>query len=199
MFDSSDQRSIQEDREVTSKNNQQGAAGGSGSKRRAWLWKHAPHYSMEDDLDGGGTTGFQQKSSCSSLENSRRESLNSSHGSPNRNSSPRRNRDSQQTKQRGNVDIVSSMIEEVHRRNRKENKDRGGSPSNESRVSAGARLYRVLEEQALGEAIVASVDTLYVTRRRPNSLCTSAALSNYTRYPSKRKKQNKTANIIILM
>ena len=79
-------------------------------------------------------------------------------------------------------DSPTSILDEVHRRTRKDAKERGGSPGNESRLSAGARLYRVLEEQALGEAIVASVDTLYVPRSRPNSLCTTAALSNYSRY-----------------
>lgn len=102
----------------------------------------------------------------------------SSHGSPIR-GSPKKLREKK-------TEIIQ---DDVLRRPRKD-RDRSISPGNESRLSAGARLYRVLEEQALGEAIVASVDTLYVNgmraidRGRPTSLSTTGPLTSHSRYLS---------------
>ncbi|XP_034951334.1 uncharacterized protein [Chelonus insularis] len=139
----------------------------SGSKRRVWLRKHA-HQSLDDD------DVAQLRSGSSSIDNSRRESLASSHGSPSR-ISPKRLRDKK----------PDSLTDQVIRRSRKDDSD---SLQNENRLSAGARLYRVLEEQALGEAIVVSMDTLYVNgmkmidRGKPTSLSNTGALTSHSRY-----------------
>lgn len=139
----------------------------SGGKRRAWLRKHM-HQSLDED------EVLQIRSGGSSVDNSRRESLASqASGSPSR-TSPKKLRDRK----------AGSAQEEVVRRPRR---DRSDSPGNESRLSAGARLYRVLEEQALGEAIVASVDGLYINglraieRGKPGNV-TAGALSSHSRY-----------------
>ncbi|XP_063984492.1 hyccin isoform X2 [Diachasmimorpha longicaudata] len=106
------------------------------TKRRAWLRKH-PQHSLDDDEVNPPRSGG------SSVDTSRRESLASSHSSPNRTSPKQKSKE-------------KKIDEEVHRRR----KDKNSSPGSESRLSAGARLYRVLEEQALGEKIIASIDTL---------------------------------------
>ncbi|KAG8036051.1 hypothetical protein G9C98_004630 [Cotesia typhae] len=134
----------------------------SSGKRRAWLRKHM-HQSLDED------EVLQIRSGGSSVDNSRRESLASqASGSPSR-TSPKKSRDRK---------VVSQ--DDVIRRPRRERSD---SPGNESRLSAGARLYRVLEEQALGEAIVASAEGLYINglraieRGKPGNV-TAGALSN---------------------
>ncbi|XP_044597645.1 uncharacterized protein LOC123274192, partial [Cotesia glomerata] len=117
----------------------------SSGKRRAWLRKHMPQSLDEDEV-------LQIRSGGSSVDNSRRESLASqASGSPSR-TSPKKSRDRK---------VVSQ--DDVIRRPRRERSD---SPGNESRLSAGARLYRVLEEQALGEVIVASAEGLYINGLR---------------------------------
>ncbi|CAD6230882.1 GSCOCG00006865001-RA-CDS, partial [Cotesia congregata] len=133
----------------------------SSGKRRAWLRKHMPQSLDEDEV-------LQVRSGGSSVDNSRRESLASqASGSPSR-TSPKKSRDRK---------VVSQ--DDVIRRPRRERSD---SPGNESRLSAGARLYRVLEEQALGEAIVASAEGLYINglraieRGKPGNI-TAGALS----------------------
>lgn len=144
-----------------------------GSKRRAWLRKHT-HYSLDDD-----DAAVQPRSGGSSVDNSRRESLASNHGSPTNRGSPKKLRDKK----------TELIQDDVQRRPKKEKDTRSNSPGNESRLSAGARLYRVLEEQALGESIVASVDTLYdngmraIDRSRPTSINnTGGTLSTHSRY-----------------
>lgn len=119
-------------------------------KRRVWLRKHTQQSLDDDDIN-------PPKSGASSVDNSRRESLASSHGSPSR-SSPKKLRD-----KKGDNLINQDLSADIHRR--RKDRDRNASPGNESRLSAGARLYRVLEEQALGEKIVASLDSLYVKKK----------------------------------
>ncbi|XP_074106071.1 uncharacterized protein LOC141531888 [Cotesia typhae] len=125
------------------------------------------HQSLDED------EVLQIRSGGSSVDNSRRESLASqASGSPSR-TSPKKSRDRK---------VVSQ--DDVIRRPRRERSD---SPGNESRLSAGARLYRVLEEQALGEAIVASAEGLYINglraieRGKPGNV-TAGALSSHSRY-----------------
>ncbi|XP_044586190.1 hyccin isoform X2 [Cotesia glomerata] len=137
----------------------------SSGKRRAWLRKHMPQSLDEDEV-------LQIRSGGSSVDNSRRESLASqASGSPSR-TSPKKSRDRK---------VVSQ--DDVIRRPRRERSD---SPGNESRLSAGARLYRVLEEQALGEVIVASAEGLYINglraieRGKPGNI-TAGALSSHSR------------------
>ncbi|XP_044017778.1 hyccin-like isoform X2 [Aphidius gifuensis] len=136
LFEPIDQKTIDEKPQLSAP---------SSGKRRVWLRKHTQQSFDDDDIN-------IIKSCTSSIDNSRRESLASSHGSPNR-SSPKKIRD----KKFDNTGELLSSVD-VHRR--RKDKDKNTSPGNESRLSAGARLYRVLEEQSLGDKNIASLDSL---------------------------------------
>ncbi|XP_046411711.1 hyccin isoform X3 [Neodiprion fabricii] len=137
------------------------------SRHRTWPWKHSQQNSPDEE-----DIGQNRANSSSSKDSSRRESINSNQSSPSK-SSPKKKKDEQLKK----AESLSTQ-DSVHRRLRKESKDRSVSPS-ESRMSAGARLYRVLEEQRLDEVLGEPVN-LYIGNSRPVSLCSTAALSTNT-------------------
>ncbi|XP_058799195.1 hyccin [Phymastichus coffea] len=106
----------------------------SSVRRRAWLWKNPMHNSF-DDTDIAIADRHQVPAIVvqpSSSDNSRRPSVASSQSSPNR-SSPKRGRNKK--------DNAAGKM----RRDSLKDKSSG--------ESAAQKLYRVLEEQALGEAV----------------------------------------------
>lgn len=146
----------------------------SSIRHRTWPWRHSQQNSPDDDVDVGQNN---KANSSSSKDSSRRESINSSQGSPSK-SSPKKKKDKDDNQSK-KTDLNNTQ-DSVPRRLRKESKDRSVSPS-ESRMSAGARLYRVLEERTLDEVLGESVN-LYIGNSRPVSLCSTAALSTNTWY-----------------
>lgn len=150
-------------------NSQQHQPAISTSKHRTWPWRHSQQNSPDEE-----EIGQNKANSSSSKESSRRESINSNQSSPNR-SSPKKKKDEQSKR----TDSIGTQ-DSVHRRLRKESKEKSVSPS-ESRMSAGARLCRVLEEQRLDDVLGESVD-LYIGNSRPVSLCSTAAFPTNTWY-----------------
>lgn len=150
-------------------------------KRRAWLWKNPMHNSFDDtdiiNADKHQVPGLIAPPS--SVENSRRESLCSSQSSPNR-ASPKRNRESKGKKDSGKS-RKDSIKESKQDKSDQSSSDHeaGGS----SRPSAAQRLYRVLEEQALGEAIGRlSSGSFRSKQQSPLNLCASGEVSPNNRY-----------------
>ncbi|XP_023290782.1 hyccin isoform X4 [Orussus abietinus] len=123
-------------------------------KQRGWRsWKPSLRGTVDEEEAA--------RSSPSSKESSRRESTTSIQGSPMR-SSPKRSRD--QSK-KTSTDCSGNILEEVRRRPRRGSKE-GNESMEENRSSAGARLYRLLEERALGEAIIEPSDDPYIPAGR---------------------------------
>lgn len=156
------------------------------TKRRAWLWKNPMHNSFDEsdiiNADKHQLPGMIAPPS--SVENSRRESLCSSQSSPNR-ASPKRNRESRNKKDSGKSrkdSIKESKQDRSDHSAQSCSSHEGGS----SRPSAAQRLYRVLEEQALGEAIgrlsSGSFKNKQQPQQQPINLCASGEVSPNNRY-----------------
>lgn len=137
------------------------------TKRRNWLRKHVPQVAADED-----EVQRSRANSMSSNVSSRRESAASAQGSPVR-SSPKKSKESK------NKSVPAQ--DEVLRRPRKD-RDVRDSPGNESRLSAGARLYRVMEEQFLGEAVEDTFENLYIESGRRISICTTLSMKSNNRY-----------------
>lgn len=135
----------------------------SGSnKRRNWLWKHAFSNSLDED-DIGKTH------SSTSLESSRRGSICSNKNSPNR--SPfKKNKDQRK--------VAGDSIEDgIKQRQWKDTTEIYDSVYNENKLNASTHLYSVLEEQALGEAVQDSSESLYTGSSTTGTFSTTIALS----------------------
>lgn len=155
------------------------------AKRRAWLWKNPMHNSFDDtdiiNADEHQLPGIVAPPS--SVENSRRESICSSQSSPNR-SSPRRNRESKSKKDSGKS-RKNSIKESKQDRPDHSASSTAGHEGGSSRSSAAQRLYRVLEEQALGEAIGRLSSGSLKSKQQqqqPLNLCASGEVSPNNRY-----------------
>ncbi|XP_015595660.1 hyccin isoform X2 [Cephus cinctus] len=126
-------------------------------QQRAWPWRQSRQNSLEEEDPGRAS----KASSNSSRDNSRRESVSSqiqNQASPAK-SSPKRSKEKKD-------------------QDKKDQDFRSQSPKSnsvaESKTSAGARLFRVLEEQALGEILTVDGNDSYAVR--PVSLCGSSTL-----------------------
>ena len=154
----------------------------SVTRRRAWLWKNPLHNSFDDTdiaiADRHQVPGIVAPPS--SVENSRRGSVASSQSSPNR-SSPRKNRESRK-KGDGQGKSRKDSIKEAKKEAAGESA--GQSSSTHERSSAAQRLYRVLEEQALGEAVgkLSGSSTKSKNQQQPLNLCTPGDVSPNNRY-----------------
>lgn len=142
------------------------------SKRRTKFWKQQPIVNYADEEE------VVKPNSCSSVENSRRGSVSSSQGSPIK-VSPKKGKDQKSKK---SASAVGGGQDDVHRKSRRNSKEKIESPRDENRLSAGARLYRVMEEQALGEAIELQSANLYTGESRRMSLCSPVTSSPNFRY-----------------
>lgn len=150
----------------TSTTDKQHTSSQGASKRRNWLRKHAIHSSFDEDEQSrrGSAHGLM-----ASGENSRRESVCSAAGGQS-SSSPSRAAAASPKKTRDN----NKKDDEVHKRSRRDSKHE----SPESRLSAGARLYRVLEEQVLGSNEPSEEKFIMGGGERPISLtCNSTVLT----------------------
>lgn len=146
---------------------------GNNSKRRTKFWKQPiTNYVDEEEI--------VKTNSSSSVENSRRESMSSGQGSPIK-SSPKKSKEQKSKKSAlPNVSVGQDDTMIMCRRtNRKNSKDRNESPRDENRLSAGARLYRVMEEHALGETLRESNENLYSGGSRRRSLCSPGSSPNF--------------------
>ncbi|XP_015184652.1 PREDICTED: hyccin isoform X2 [Polistes dominula] len=149
---------------------QQPTSSGS-NKRRSWLWKHAFSNSLDED-DIGKTH------SSTSLESSRRGSTCSNQNSPNR--SPYKKNKENQRKVVGDNSIEDGIIKQ---RQWKDTTEIYDSVYNENRLNTSTHLYSVLEEQALGEAIQESSESLYTgSSTTTGTFATTIALSTNTWY-----------------
>ncbi|XP_031778561.1 hyccin isoform X1 [Nasonia vitripennis] len=150
----------------------------SSTRRRAWLWKNPLHNSF-DDTDIAIADRHQLPGIVApppSTENSRRESLCSSQSSPNR-SSPKRNRGEPKSKKdisqgKGKKDLSKDSTKE------------SSGQTSDSRGSTAQRLYRVLEEQALGEAVgrLSGGSSRNKPQNQPMNLCAPGDVSPNNRY-----------------
>ncbi|XP_011505969.1 PREDICTED: hyccin [Ceratosolen solmsi marchali] len=145
----------------------------SSNKRRAWLWKNPLHNSFDDTDIALADRHQLPEPHPASLDSSRRESLSSSQGSPNR-SSPKRGHELRQRKNSGS---------------RKDATKEPGKDSVEiSKFNATQKLYRVLEEQALGESVGRSTggdisrNKQQQQQQQPINLCVAEDLSPNNRY-----------------
>lgn len=172
LLDDLEELLFEDEQSAQGENQQPTQAVPAVTKRRNWLWKHA-HQSSVDDEEGVARSRTNSITSTSAA-NSRRESAASSQGSPLR-SSPKRGKEGKSKK-------IDFSFEDVLRRPRRDSKDRSASPGNESRLSAGARLYRVLEEQALGESVNDNFDNFYMENARRLSVCTTTSMKSNNRY-----------------
>lgn len=144
------------------------------SKRRTKFWKQ-PIINYVDEEE------IVKTNSSSSVENSRRESMSSGQGSPIK-SSPKKSKDQKAKKSpssQNSADDATSSSSTNRRANRRNSKDRNESPRDENRLSAGARLYRVMEEQSLGEHSGESNENLYPEGSRRMSLCSPGSSPNF--------------------
>lgn len=120
----------------------------SGSKRRPWHWKHTLPNTVDKKDPGMG-----KAQSSSSLEGSRRGSVCSSSQSSPIKSSPKRSKDQQ---------LKKAALDDGSPKNKKDINVKCDSTFSDDRLTAvNAHLYSVLEEQALGEIIRESVDSVY--------------------------------------
>lgn len=142
---------------------QQPAVSGS-NKRRPWHWKHTLPNTV-DKKDTG-------KAQSSSSESSRRGSVCSSSQSSPIKSSPKRSKDQQSKK---------AALDDGSPKNKKDSNVKCDSTFSDDRLTAvNAHLYSVLEEQALGEIIRESVESVYTEGNNSRSMkfCATAALSS---------------------
>ncbi|CAB0044689.1 unnamed protein product, partial [Trichogramma brassicae] len=137
LFDNDGNNSGEKSDQATNQQHQQQQASTSHqktpnvAKRRAWLWKNPLHNSF-DEADIASADRHQGPSSS---EASRRGSVCSSQSSPNR-ASPRR----------GGAGPGGAKSKKDGQRSRRES-------LKDASANAAQKLYRVLEEQALGEAV----------------------------------------------
>ncbi|KAL7293004.1 hypothetical protein TKK_0013452 [Trichogramma kaykai] len=149
LFDNDGNNSGEKSDQATNQQHQQQQASTSHqktpnvAKRRAWLWKNPLHNSF-DEADIASADRHQGPSSS---EASRRGSVCSSQSSPNR-ASPRR----------GGAGSSGAKSKKDGQRSRRES-------LKDASANAAQKLYRVLEEQALGEA----VGKLGLKSKNPNS------------------------------
>ena len=141
------------------------------TKRRTKFWK-PPIVNVDEEE-------VAKTNSSSSIENSRRGSMCSSQGSPIK-VSPKKGKD--QKSKKSSSPTVGGGQDDVHRKSRRNSKEKSESPRDENRLSAGARLYRVMEEQALGEAIGGLNENSYTGESRRMSLCSPVTSSPNFRY-----------------
>lgn len=144
----------------------------SGSKRRPWHWKHTlPNTADKKDMG-------RAQSSSSSLEGSRRGSVCSNSQSSPIKSSPKRSKDQQ---------LKKTPLDDGSPKSKKDSSAKCDTTFSDDRLMAvNAHLYSVLEEQALGEIIRESVESVYTEGNNSRSMkfCATAALSSNTWYYS---------------